>query len=101
MAKLKGKGWTLRIWENLGWHCAAQNKTLSVSTYKYKQDRRTYSCLLASTSRTPGGGAGFWTERKRGPFYDPNDAVRYAIESARHFVDRVTAVVEAVEAIGA
>ncbi len=92
LKKLKGKGWKIRVWENLGWHCAAHNGALTVH---YDSRDGTHSCLLSDRVNDHGAGQGYWTEN----YYpkDPNKAVARQMKLAREFITKLDRVVGAVE----
>lgn len=83
LKKLKGKGWKLDVWENLGWHFKVQKVVFGTWTIcvgqwdsingKLKQD---YDCMIGSH----GGGDGLWTRGGDSQhFNDPNVAVETEI----------------------
>jgi hypothetical protein len=43
LAKKLGKGWKVRVWENIGWHWEVTNEVVRVS--QSKQDK-SYHCML-------------------------------------------------------
>ena len=78
---MKGKGWHLHVFENLGWHYAVINGPLYVSN-----DNSLYSALLSDDIEKAGWAPAYWSPGYRG-FKDPNDAVRYVVSFARHWVN--------------
>lgn len=104
LKKMKGKGWKLRVHENLGWWFNVYNKNLSVSSndcYKQKKSEKTYySCLMDDNPERHWGGSFIWTERSgKGYRTDPNKAVEYQVKLARKIVDKLNKAVEAAEKI--
>lgn len=104
LKKMKGKGWKLRVHENLGWWFNVYNKNLSVSSndaYKQKKSEKTYySCLMSDNINDHSSGAMIWTERGgKGYYTDPNKAVEYQVKLARKIVDELNKAVEAAEKI--
>jgi hypothetical protein len=91
LAKMKGTGWQLRVWENLGWHYEVHNcvgdREVSVRVHYGK-----YSVLFGHN-----GGEIFWTERKS--YDDPNEAVRQQLKLARKFVDDLNVEVTKAEKV--
>jgi len=94
-AKMKTKGWRVRVFENLGWHWNLFNGYITLSgdgcgvTKSVK-----YSAMMAD-SLPPGGSPNFWYPGPgKGYFKDPNKAVDYVFKSAKQFVREVHSVVE-------
>lgn len=93
LARMHGKGWKLRVWENAGWWYAVENGALSISPTGLEYEGRCrYSTLLGRDGLS---GEMFWTENKS--YTDPNAAVRRQIKIARKFISEITAVVDKVE----
>jgi hypothetical protein len=73
--RMKGRGWKIRVWDNIGWHFAVQNGPLNVHQCGDK-----YSCLLGDGV----SGCGLWHSAHDGCFDpDPNKVVRVTIERAK------------------
>jgi hypothetical protein len=84
LKRMKGKGWKLKVWENLGWHYAvylpigdAWRLTVHPSLYR---DEEAYFTLLGRG----GGGEPCWTPEGSHP--DPNQAVRDQMDLIRDFI---------------
>lgn len=90
--KLKGKGWKIKLWENMGWHYCLQLGPLRVD-----RDRSDgfYSVLMGEKQEDNVGGSYLWLVRAG--FLDPNCAVTMQIRKARKTVDRLNALVNSVE----
>lgn len=95
VAKLKGKGWKPRVWENIGWHFKAMSGPVQVYPSAVGDDR--FWCMVGSQPDDNMGGAGFWTPQRLRVFKDPNRAVKDAMKHVYEFRDRITAVVAAAE----
>jgi hypothetical protein len=97
LKKMKGKGWRLRVWENIGWHYCVINGPVQV--YPLSSSHTEYHCLVSSNSVSRGG-CGIWTSPKNISFDDPNTAVRTEVENAKRVVTQlVNAVKEAEKAV--
>lgn len=92
LARLRGRGWKIRVWENAGWHYCVHGNGLTVlpcGAYPGK-----YYAMLSSTDS--GGGDAEWTDNNAGPFKDPNRAVRHCLDAAISVVSlKIIAVVRA------
>ena len=95
LAKMKTKGWKIRVHENMGWHYSLLNGGLSIHADKHK-GKYTYHCMLGTD---PGSGDAIWTARGEGYYPDPNKAVKFAVEYARKVIDGYAAVLEAAEEV--
>ena len=96
LSLMKGDGWKLRIWENLGYHYAVYNGTLTVHTHH--GGNPPYFCLL-NLDEINGGGEVFWTGDVGESFADPNEAVRQQLKVVREFAYKVGAVCRHLERI--
>lgn len=79
-AKMKTKGWKIRVWENFGWNYSIQNGYMGVSPC-FSSGK--YFAMLA----TEIGGAGvptYWHDPK--VYRDPNKAVKQQLARAQTFV---------------
>ena len=102
--KLDGKGWRLRVHENLGWHYNVWKGPISINaSFNPRGKKTTYSVLISSSDeRPPVGGLVLWTsnDTSRASHKDPNVAVRRAVKYARLVIDRLSAQLrEAEEAV--
>jgi hypothetical protein len=80
---MKGEGWKLDVWENLGWHYAVKSRNISVHQDK---DDGTFYCYLGES-----GGLGIWHTGKH--FTDPNDAVSEQVKDAVTEIERLLNIV--------
>lgn len=80
---MRGEGWEVDIWENLGWHYAVSAKNISVCQ---NNDDGTFHCYLGEH-----GGLGIWHTGKH--FADPNDAVAEQVRAAITEVERLLGIV--------
>ena len=94
LRRMKGKGWKLDVWENLGWHYAVYNGTLTVHATEYLLGQTTYFTLLGDTER--GGGECYWTEDFSST--DPNKVVERQLAHALKVAKGHLAIVKKVEA---
>lgn len=95
LAKMKTKGWKIRVHENLGWHYGLFNEKLSLHASKFGNEKITYHCMLGEH---PGTGIGFLTAPSGERYFrDPNKAVKFCVEYARRVVDNYVAFVELAE----
>jgi hypothetical protein len=79
--------WTLRVWENLGWHCSVICGPIQV--WPTEMDR--YHCLISDDVRHAGGGAGVWSQRN-GSAKTPKGAMRKAFAAVRAYQAQVSQV---------
>jgi hypothetical protein len=84
LSHMKGNGWELRIWENLGWHYSVTNNLLEV----YPSSNGKYFCLFGYKS----GGRPEWTIKES--FDNPNEAVERTLQLARNNVNELLKIVE-------
>lgn len=103
VAKLGADKWKPRVWENLGWHYAAQSKCdrMSVSEYWPSRNRSDavsklgalvpdhYTCFMNEAGQLPGG-------RWVGEGKTPQEAVADAVAQARDERDRLLAVLDGI-----
>lgn len=72
LKKMKGEGWDLEVWDNIGWHFCLRSGPVAV--YECVGPG-TYHCLVSDNPKGGAGGAGHWTgdhpSRK-----DPNQAAK-------------------------
>lgn len=46
LSRMEGRGWKIRVWENIGWHYAVETSMLSVRVYPYHSARSRFCCML-------------------------------------------------------
>jgi hypothetical protein len=95
LRKMKGKGWKLRIWENLGWHYEVSLGGLTVSPFEISGKKERYHALL-SAGDYAGTGEIFWTDVG---FYstDPNKVVKHQLKIARDFINKCNKAIKQIE----
>lgn len=91
LKKLKGHGWRLNVWENLGWHYSvelgdAKRGGISVRC----GDDGKFWCLIGNT---PDYGNYQWSHGHHS-YRDPNRAVNHALNTAKRAVARDAAIVD-------
>ena len=92
LRRLKGTGWKVDVWENLGWQYAVRLDADPGNLSVYEDTDGRYSCLLGSDGC---GGQGCWTTLG-GRHKDPNAAVKKELASARAVVAKCQKAVESV-----
>ena len=96
LKKMKGKGWKLRVHENIGWHFNVWNGPIAV----HDSGDGIYWCLMGTAADCLGVACGHmdWSDNFHNK--DPNKVVEHQVRIARKVVDGMGAVIELVEAIG-
>ena len=79
---LKGRGWKIVVFENLGWHYHAVAGSMIISGHEYK-GKITYHCLMDERI-PPVGGSMNWGDNKH--FADPNEAVKATLAEAEKVI---------------
>lgn len=89
LRRMKGRGWRLRVHENIGWHYCVFRGPLQV----VPSGPRHYFCLLSDdpAARHPMGGSGMWLDQER--YSNPNKAVDEQIRLAWEVIGRLTRAV--------
>lgn len=85
LARMRGEGWKLRVWENLGWHISVSSGPISVYEYVGLSGNR-YHALVSDEPNTAGWGAPFWGAAYVGR--DPNRVVGRAVKQVEKVVTR-------------
>ena len=95
LARMKGKGWKLRVWGNIRWHCSVRNGPVEV--YANSHGKEEFSCLMSDVLDDGHGGSMLWDDN----FYskDPNKVVMRQVKKARKRVDELDMVVRFVEEV--
>ena len=98
LKRMKGKGWKLRVYENMGWWYTVYNGPITVC--EHTPGRFSTLMLEKVPSDTFCGGVGshLWYSETR-TFKDPNRAVKYQVKLARKRANVILDAVEYVEAI--
>lgn len=101
LARMKGKGWKLRVHENLGWHYCVYSGPVGVSPSRTSQGVRFFS-LVAGEPEGSKGSSGLAVWSPNGTDYkDPNRAAQEAVKIVREVVGRYNQVLANAErAIG-
>lgn len=94
LSKLKGTGWKLSLWQNLGWCFKVTQGPVSVHETCGK-----YWAMVSDNPNDASFGANIWTEARTRSYADPNKAVARAIKLARDMLGELTEAVEAAEAV--
>ncbi len=97
LMKMKTKGWTVRVWENLGWHWQLRN--VYIQLYPGSSGE-TYHILISSCL-PPVGGEMYWTHNVYPAPTDPNEAVAAGIREVRGHCAKVNTVMEVLNQIEA
>lgn len=95
LVKRLGPGWTLRVWENLGWHYSATCAGMSVYP-AYGGGFHTLLSAEAWKNGGPGGGEVYWSGLRARTFKDPRRAVADQLQRAQVFVDRAQLAIDEV-----
>lgn len=85
LAKINTPGWSIRVWENLGWHYCLEHEVggFSLSEFKNSEGEMHYICLLGEDDSGPGGSM-LWTSE--GSHLDPNEAIWSQVLQAQRVV---------------
>lgn len=86
--RMHGKGWRIRVWENIGWHYAVVTDYLSVREYTDKKG--TYYSIFMDRYKNTGTGRGDWVIDND---TDPNRLVRRQLQRAADNVADLAEVV--------
>jgi hypothetical protein len=91
------KSWKARVWFNLEWCYAAQDKSRKINVYPLDNKQNTkYNCLI---SDTPGvcGGLGAWTDWEQQSHRDPVRVVKEALKYSRNHINVLDASLKVAE----
>jgi len=83
--KLKGRGWKIDVWENLGWHYRVSAGSLKVYPSYTKGH---YFCLFGKG----GGGDSIWTDSFTSR--DPNEVVEHQLAYANEVIEDYNSLIE-------
>jgi hypothetical protein len=97
LARMNGKGWKLRVWENFGWHYAVNLGPINVFPEGGISDPvgARFHILMNDRGNDSTGGSYQWLVRRH--FKDPNAAVRAQLRLARKRADEINRLVTKVE----
>lgn len=85
LARMSGRGWKIRVWENIGWHYSVDTNRLAVHEYHDHLPKSRFCCML-KPHYTLFGGVQYAC--------DPNKAVEACIAVARDWVGRYAQIVD-------
>ena len=92
LKRMKGKGWKLRVHENIGWHYNVWNGPAAV----YPSVDGMFHCLLADRDcEGTGCGNNNWTTNFHSK--DPNEVVEHEVASARAFLKQCNRQLQYIE----
>ena len=98
LSLMKGKGWKIQVWHNLGWCFAIYNGPVSIYPSMSQDGKVEYWAQISDEIPEDGtraiGSPAFWTPSKTGYFYDPNAAVVDALMNAEYFVSDCQDVID-------
>lgn len=102
LKRMRGRGWKLHVWENLGWHYSVHSGAISVHVSRRLGGVPTYWALMSDSLPARGGvacsGAMIWSDPNHEQFADPNRAVRHQLRLAQVVVASLTRTVAATAA---
>ena len=91
--RIRGTGWKVHVWENMGWHYAVHKGGLHVhSSFDMEGMEEKYFTLFSSSGNV--GGEIFWTNHLR--HHDPNVLIKRQLDVAQEFVDKCQGAINAV-----
>jgi hypothetical protein len=91
--RMRGRGWHIDIWENLGWHYAVRTGTLAVYPHSVPGDRAqlTYTCLMGDGS----SGEAIWHGQNWHPSHaDPNVLVQIQLQHAKECLAKYQTIID-------
>ena len=83
LARMKTKGWRVRVHENMGWYWSLLNGPVMV-TNSLVHNR--FYAMVSPDVKCGGSGLSAWTDTS-GTFTDPNAAVDDAVKRAKQYVN--------------
>ena len=95
LIKKLGQGWTARVWENLGWHYAVENGTLTVYPI-HQTSKLGYYCMLTDDTNFLGCGSVLWTDSKI--FKCPKQAIAHTVKLAETEINKLTNILKIAKA---
>lgn len=100
LARMRGTGWHLRVWENLGWHYELVNGPVHLhDSAGWREKQGKFWCMISGDMTSDSGGLGLWTGQCHQYRKNPTTAVADAVLLARGVVDGLLAVVERAESV--
>lgn len=88
LARMKGQGWKLEVWENLGWHYRVYAGPLSVSEKRDRSPEFRYSAMMSERPDDHIGGSYAWYGDTHSS--DPNRTARKQLEIAEAALARLS-----------
>jgi hypothetical protein len=89
MSKLKGKGWKLRVHENLGWHYAADKGNVHVHPVHNRGEKPKFMCLIAGRADECGWGDCDWSTKFA--HHDPIKVIKHELRSVQEVTNQKVA----------
>jgi hypothetical protein len=93
LRRMKGKGWKLNLWENLGWHYSVHLGGLSINPLQERCN--TLYFALLSNGDYVGTGEMYWTDRFC--CSNPNTAVKHQTKLAEEFSAKTVTTIESIK----
>jgi len=94
-SKMTGKGWKIRVWQNLGWHYSIYSGNVAIHPACAFKTKKYFACVSNLTDDPPVSALALWHEVKL--FENPNDAAEHAVKKAREAVAELNRAVEFAE----
>jgi len=94
LARMKGRGWKLRVWQNFGWHYSIYNGSMNVHPTQNSCLERYYTLL--GDNKHKHAGCVFWSMNGK-TYKDPNDAVEEQLNAAWTFLGEHAKIVENIQ----
>lgn len=93
LAQMYGEGWTLRVWENLGWHISVINWPVAVYEASGRGETRYFSAMTDDPNVEIVSGTPAYLAMS-GSFLDPNQAVRAHLSHAEGVAHKIEQAVK-------
>lgn len=87
LKRMKGRGWQLRVWQNLGWHYMVRKGTIQVYVSAFGRNGITYHTMMGYEN----AGRPELSIPNDPRFKDPNQAVAAQVRFARKIIARLQA----------
>ena len=84
------EGWTINVWENMGWHYSASKGAMTV----FSTIDGTYKALLSDDAEASGYGLPEWSSTFSSD--NPNEVIAEQLYRARQFVERCRKAISSV-----
>lgn len=94
MLRMKGNGWKVVVFENLGWHWHVVSGPVQVHP---ERKGKGFWCMIGSEPKDNAGGSGLWTSSQVKVFKDPNRAVADALNDVYPVIERLNKTLRAAE----